>query len=171
MSRPPITFPLTNSGLAIVDAADWAAVGLYKWRSVKRGRCFQKTYVETTIDGKNVHLHRFLMGAQPGQVVDHINGDGLDNRRSNLRVCSQRENSRNRRGWGRPLKGAAIRKDTGRWRARIMVDGQEISLGCYGTEREALATYDIAAREHFGEFALLNGAPPSRTAPKKRRAA
>lgn len=98
------------------------------------------------------YLHRLIMGASAGQYVDHVSGDKMDNRRSNLRFCTLAENQQNRRSLRRDLpKG--VTKDNGLFRAQISVNGRKINLGRYPTPDEAHAVYVTAARKHFGEFA------------------
>jgi len=91
--------------------------------------------------------------------IDHINGDGLDNRRENLRIVSPRQNQANSRkhvlGQSR-YKGVAWCQGAHKWRAYISPDRQQIHLGLYDTEIEAAAAYDTRAREIFGEHACLN---------------
>lgn len=105
---------------------------------------------------KVVQLHRWIMDAQPGQVVDHINGDRMDNRRENLRLCTVAENIRNqkRRASKSGFKGVVQKR--GRWQASYTYEGKRIYLGYFATAEEAACAYDRAAREAFGEFALLN---------------
>ena len=102
-----------------------------------------------------VKMHTFLTG---WPQVDHINGDGLDNRRCNLRPATSAQNNANARRVRTsrsPYKGVE-RESSGKWRARICPHGQRINLGLYGTAEEAAHAYDSAAREIYGEFAYLN---------------
>ena len=109
-------------------------------------------------------MHRVITDCPDGMVVDHINDDALDNRRSNLRVCTQQDNIRNgikcRRRLGKrtrsKYKGAHFHGPTGRWQARIVVSGRQISLGYFDHEIDAAKAYDEAAYEMFGEFARPN---------------
>lgn len=105
---------------------------------------------------KVVQLHRWIMDAKPGQVVDHINGDRMDNRRENLRLCTVAQNIRNQkpRASRSGLKG--VFKKRGRWQASYTFEGKKIYIGNFSTPEEAARAYDAAAREAFGEFALLN---------------
>lgn len=113
----------------------------------------------------NARLHRMLLRPPADMVVDHINGDRLDNRRANLRVCTQTENLAN----GKPhrdgkskYRGVCFRKREGTWRAQISLGGQKSKyLGQYPTEEEAAMAYDHAARERYGDFARLNFPSPS----------
>jgi hypothetical protein len=109
--------------------------------------------------GKKVQLHRLLIGAFEGEVVDHINGDTLDNRLRNLRVCTNAENIRNSRrraGSGSQFKGVTRIKGTDRWRAQIMVNGCKMYLGSFRDEESAARRYDEKAKELHGEFARCN---------------
>ena len=120
-------------------------------------------YVQRTIyaDGKYIgyeSLHRLISKCQPGQVVDHINGDSLDNRRSNLRVCSaaqNRLNCRRHKNNQAGLKGVYLDKEcaTTRWRASIRANGKKHNLGSFSTKNEAHAAYVRAAKRLHGEFA------------------
>jgi hypothetical protein len=108
-------------------------------------------------------LHRLLLSPPEGLVCDHVNGDGLDNRRANLRVCTFGENLMNTRLYRNSttgLKGVTKahldRFGAQRYRAQIQVRGVPHSLGCFGSATEAAKTYDRAALKHFGEFAVTN---------------
>lgn len=138
-----------------IDHEDLGVVSRMRWRVSSNG------YVRST-DG--ILLHRFLVGAPKGFCVDHVNFNKMDNRRCNLRICRQVDNSRYQRSTkGAPfgLKGVRLRKDTGRWRARIMVNRREISLGCFDSKEDAARAYDAAALKYFGEFALTNDFTPA----------
>lgn len=98
-----------------------------------------------------VTLHRLLMGFPEGKIVDHINGNGLDNRLENLRLCTPSQNCMNAR-----TKNKGVSFHNGKYRARIHVNKKSIFLGHFSTEWEAKAAYNIAAKEHHGEFAVLH---------------
>ena len=103
-------------------------------------------------------MHRFIIGAPKGVLVDHKNGDGLDNRRENLRFCSASQNQMNR--------GKTVRNKTGfkgvfwgsnhRWQAQISCCGIKFHLGSWTDPEDAAAIYDIAAQQFHGKFARLN---------------
>jgi hypothetical protein len=147
---------LTRDAVAIIDAEDAERVGRYLWRA-KRSDHRQYAY------GAVGTMHRYILQPPAGAVVDHIDGDGLNNRKENLRICSSAENIRNARKYtrvdARPRSQfRGVTKLTGRddWRAQIMAHGVKINLGSYPTQELAARAYDMAARHHFGEFARPN---------------
>ena len=161
-----IKIQLSQGLAAIIDESDYPDVARFKWTvSRKNGKPYAVRRVHLgpiskyVYAGKMVYLHSHLMSPAQGQVVDHINGNTLDCRRSNMRVCSSAENSRNR-GRGKNntsgYKGVAYTPKTGRWRAHIMVNRKGIHLGYFSTPAEAARAYDAAATKFFGEFANLN---------------
>lgn len=106
-------------------------------------------------NGKDIlrRLHREIAGAPDGMFVDHKNGNTLDNRKSNLRICTPAQNSRNKVASATseaPYKG--IKKRNQKWEARIWVDGRAMYLGVHETPEKAAAVYAEAARKYFGEF-------------------
>lgn len=102
------------------------------------------------------------MQAPDGMQTDHINGDRLDNRRANLRICNGMENARNRGVSARHIeipsryKGVSWERRAARWQAQIGCDGKKFHLGLFATEEEAARAYDAKARELHGDFARLN---------------
>lgn len=113
-------------------------------------------YARTKINGRNVYLHRLL--CPEWEYVDHADGDGLNNCRSNLRDGTEFRNNANsttRSGNPSGFKGV-YRSSSGKWVARIGVNGKQIYLGIYGTPEEAAYAYDQAAVSHFGEYAKTN---------------
>jgi len=146
--------PLTKGKMAIVDDDDFEELSKYKWNLHPKGYGYSKIF------GKNTLMHRFIIGDIGDSHVDHANGNGLDNRRINLRPCTRSENMANRRGCQRNNTsgycGVAYHKKRGRWRAEIGLNGNKIFLGFYDTPEAAARAYDAAARVAFGEFAKLN---------------
>lgn len=104
-------------------------------------------------------MHWHILKVPNGMFTDHKDGDGLNNQRSNLRVCTIQQNNRNqrpRKGCSSSYKGVCYHKQIKRWRAYIDVDRKRINLGCYGDELSAAKAYNQEAQNLFGEFAKLN---------------
>lgn len=153
---------LTQGQLALVDDDDFEQLNAHKWYAWWNPHT-QSFYAERNdySSGKKrtILMHRQIVGAVFGSVVDHINHDTIDNQRCNLRVCLSGENQRNTRKQrnGKSLfKGVSRHSLTEKWRARIHVNGREIALGLFDSPESAAKAYDAAARLHFGEFALTN---------------
>lgn len=160
-----IEVPLTQGFVAIVDDRD-AWVLKHKWCALQvPGKVYAKRTVRVGPrrlgKTKTLLLHREILGLRSKQEADHRNGDGLNNQRKNLRVCSKSGNAANRpkcstRTSSR-FKGVSWSKRDKRWVARITVDGLCKNLGSFKVEKSAALAYDVAARVHFGKFASLNG--------------
>lgn len=140
-----------RSGVVKIDECSVPLVSSRRWYIDKYG------YAYSTIrKGRNVGMHRLIINAPDGLEVDHRNGNTLDNRLENLRLCAHEENMRNRRrrrdnACG--LKGATFVRRTGRWRAQIGINGKNRFLGDFATPEEAHAAYGRAAVALHGEFA------------------
>lgn len=169
--------PLANGkGIALVDDSDYELVSKHRWfrSSPRSGRNGRRYHYAQTKKGQRpnrttVSMHRLIMGVEGyGTQVDHINGDGLDNRRENIRVCTISDNAAHSfHGRGRPnlythFKGVTRLdgKDgiTRCWMARIG-DGNNhrtAYLGTFRTAEEAAKAYDKAAKQLYGAFAKLN---------------
>ena len=122
-----------------------------------------KTYVMRKENGKTVYLHRFIMGTPKGMVTDHINGNTLDNRRKNLRVCTKSENNRNRAGdrnTSSKYKGVSFHKRSRLWHAYINLNGKRKSLGTHKTEKKA-AEDDQMSRPATPALAVTSVKVPS----------
>lgn len=137
---------------ALLDQDDAHLLGSYTWSICPKG------YVRRKSHGRQVYLHRLILGAPVGQMVDHINGDGLDNRRFNLRLCSHAENARNCQLAKNNRSGfkGVCKASRNRWTAQIRVNGQHVYLGHFDDPRVAAHAYNRAAVELHGEFARLN---------------
>jgi len=146
-----------SSRVALVDDDDAPTVGGLRWQCIEPQPGY--LYVTAKRDGRNVYLHRLVMGAKKGECVDHINGDTLDNRRANLRLCSHAENMRNRKRSKAskfPYKGIGQRRDGTKYVAIIRCDGKKFQLGTFDSAEAAAMAYDDAAVRLHGEFARLN---------------
>ncbi len=154
--------PLTQGKVALVDEGDYEELAKHKWCARKNRNVW---YAQRTLlagDGRraSVLMHRQILGSPVGQVVDHQDGDGLNNQRSNLRECTTAENRRNQHikqsGCSSLYKGVFWDKGKGKWRASIEMKGRYRSLGRFAVEADAARAYNAAAMRMFGEFACLN---------------
>ena len=137
---------------AIVDDEDYELLSKYKWR-VASGKNHDHHYA---IAG--VRMHRLILDAPPGYMVDHINGDTLDNRKVNLRLCTNSQNQQNTssRGGTSKYKGVSFRSRDGRWIAAFQYDGIRYYCGIWDTEEEAARAVDKKRGEVCGDFASKN---------------
>jgi hypothetical protein len=153
-----VRITLTCGHLAYVDAEDFATVAPYRWQSYTRGKNVAARHGHNEHGKvKTLYMHQILM---PDGPADHVDCNGLNNRRSNLRYVTRQQNQRNRRKIAPALsryKGVCPdyrRKNP--WRASINISRRGIYIGSFSTEEEAARAYDVAARQHFGEHARLN---------------
>lgn len=152
--------PLTKGEFAIVDQEDYDELMKYRWHASPKGDTFYARRNGGNEDVRTVRMHRQIMGITDRNIhIDHINHNGLDNRRKNLRICSNRENIMNQR----PSKhskskyiGVHFRKDSNKWVCRIGVKGKRVYGGQFDTEIEAAKARDVLSKKYFGEFAYLN---------------
>lgn len=159
-----IEIPLTQGKVALIDAENLQLVGQYQWHACDRGQTwYAATSAVRRRSGECIYLHRLIMDAGPNEHVDHRNGDGLDCRRENMRLCTNAENRRNtRKTRGRSrFKGVCPCRTNSRriWEAYIWHNNRKIGLGNYETEEEAARAYNAAALQYHGEFAHLNVIP------------
>ena len=166
-----ITIPLNGrkyQGLvAIIDAADYELVSAHRWfPAVRKHTTYAYAHRR---EGGDVLLHRLIMGVGKGEYVDHISGDGLDNRRSNLRIATQTQNNGNTRIKSHNTSGyKGVYQPVPGGKYRAMIKGRYI--GQYDDLVEAAIAYDDHARRVFGEFARVNfpkdGELPARPDPR-----
>lgn len=153
--RVPLNSQKYPNLFALVDAEDADLVRTYRWHPVV---CPHTTYAGT--GRKSMKMHRLVLSAPEGFDVDHINGNGLDNRRSNLRICSRSEHRRNHRkqpGASRFVGVTRKKKVTVRWEASVWVDRKRVHLGYYDTEDDAAQARDTFVRNSdFAQFARYN---------------
>jgi len=148
--------PLTQGRFAIVDAEDYDRLSQHKWHVMK---CRRSEYAVRFSCRKHILMHRVLLNAPAGWLVDHRDVNGLNNRKSNLRLCTHQENNCNQRprlGGTSRFKGVWRDKAKKIYAAGIRKNGKKYYLGYFGDEIEAAVVYDIKAMELFGEFAYLN---------------
>lgn len=151
---------LTQNQVALVDDVDFQMLSQWKWHAVKsRNKIYSYRQDCSKIPYKTVLMHRIVINAKNGDIVDHIDGDGLNNQKSNLRICTNTENMRNRE---KPLnntsgyKGVSLYKRYSRYVAYIFFEGKRKHLGYFDDPIDAARAYDAKAKEYFGEFANLN---------------
>lgn len=150
---------ITKGKCVLVNEGDAETVGMFNWHasaSTAGRTCYAKAYVT----GRSAsYLHRVIL-CFPLLPVDHINGNGLDNRRQNLRLCSQHQNSCN---WSHVPGGTSlfrgVIKVKNRWQVHISHKMKSIYVGSYTTELAAALAYDAEAYRLRGEFAILNFPP------------
>lgn len=135
------TITLSNGGTTLVDEEDFERLSRFRWSHSPLG------YVQAWVDGKVMLMHRLLMNAQKGDEVDHINRDKRDNRKSNLRFATRRQNMLNvayNREAGNMWKGTTKRRG-GKWEAQMCYKGTQLYLGLFATRAEAAKAYRAAA--------------------------
>lgn len=152
---------ITKGRVALVDDEDFLRVSSFAWQAINNGdgnwyarRSYPRVYGQPR---RTEYLHQFLM---PGCVlVDHKNGNGLDNQKSNLRAASPSQNnanSRKKRAASSKFKGVSWSVRVGQWAAQLVARKKHYWLGYFESEDAAARAYDSAARQHFGDFANVN---------------
>jgi hypothetical protein len=159
------SIPLTQGKVAIVDDGDFEWLNQWIWFAYfSRG----VWYAARGEKNKLTRMHRAILKPRKGLVCDHRNGNGLDNRRQNLRAIKQANNTRNRRCCGgvsgiHGVYPSFLPKKP--WRARITVRGKRISLGCFSSKEKAKAARKAAEHKHYGEFRRIDDNPVQITCP------
>lgn len=147
--------PLTQGKVCLVDDEDFDYLSQWKWHYNNHGYAVRNQ----VINGKHeiFYLHREIMEPRPWELVDHINGDGLDCRKENLRLCTNQQNlwgQKKRIGSRSKYKG--VSKDKKGWRASIQVNGKQVYIRPFPTEHFAAMAYDLWAKDLYGEYARTN---------------
>jgi hypothetical protein len=154
---------LTRGKYAIVEPEDFEHLSKYKWFAQQGQRTFyavRRIQQERGGKQKAILMHREIMKAGNEEFCDHINHNGLDNRKANLRLATRSQNAWNRRKSKvksrSKYKGVSWYNKDERWSVRIQVNRKQKFLGIFADEVEAAKAYDRAAQKYFGEFAELN---------------
>lgn len=137
----------------LVDDEDFEKVNKFKWNLNQKG------YVRGTARAGRNRLHRYLMQCPKGLEIDHINGDKLNNRKENLRICTCSQNSKNKKKGIRNNQTSKYKGVTfvsGGWRVHVWNNYRKLYLGEYKTEHLAAIVYDFAVKQLHGEFAKTN---------------
>ena len=147
---------LTQNKIAIVDDCDYEYLNQFKWYAHNEGHTFYaRRKVWKDGKGKTFYMHTAILGKREGYECDHINGDGLDNRRSNLRFVTRRQNTQNIHIFKTSLyPGVYWNKEHKKWRARLQVGNKCIHAGYFDNEYKAYLTYCKAVRELTGQKCL-----------------
>ena len=143
---------LTKGAVALVDDADYTYLVKFPWyAATRRGKI---KYAATDAHPDH-YMHRIILKPPAGLTVDHINNNGLDNQRTNLRAATLTQQNRNvLPKKNRKYKGVYTNRT--KWRAQIRLNKQSIWLGAFDDEKDAAKAYDEAAKKYFGAFARLN---------------
>jgi hypothetical protein len=145
---------LTQNKVAIVDDDDFELVNKYKWHYSKASKNYGRAKSTS-----GIAMHRLIMKAEKGQEIDHINGNTLDNRKTNLRFVTHFNNQKNMKksiANKSGYKGVSWHNKAKKWQSHIMIANKNMYLGLFNDVKEAAKAYNIKAIEHFGEFAKLN---------------
>lgn len=149
---------LTQNKYALIDNSYFEYLNQWKWYVAHNKRNYYAVRMDN--DRKIIGMHRLILDTlNTKKLIDHINGNGLDNRRKNLRVCSNQENLRNGRlrvNNKSGYKGVSWEKDRKSWMSYIYIDGKRKRLGRFKNKIMAAKVYDTNAIKYFGEFAQVN---------------
>ena len=151
----PSFIELTQGFITLVDDEDYDNLNNYNWY-YSHGYA---TRMSKEPNRKIIHMHRVIKNTPPGMETDHINNNGLDNRKCNLRICTRIENIHNskiRKDNTSGYRGVTFHKATNKWMSRVQNLKNRIILGYFDTAKEAALEYDKKAKEFHGEFAKLN---------------
>ena len=154
---------LTQGKQAVIDDRDYEYLSSWKWcaHSPKPGKWYAvRSQTIGFMKRIQIKMHRLILSAPNGIHVDHINGNGLDNRRDNIRLCNNTQNNYNSRKQSRittsNFKGVSFDRESRKWSAHITIVGKRVRIGRFVSEVEAARAYDAEARRLYGEFARTN---------------
>jgi len=153
--------PLSRNMDALVDDEDYEMLSKYKWYATKGAN----TYYAIRHNPRNKEkqtltlMHRFILNVPDGMVTDHIDQDGLNNQKHNLRICTRTQNNRNMKLYNSNTsgyRGVYYDNRVNKWYSHIQVNGVALHIGMYFTKEDAAMAYNDAAIKHHGDFASLN---------------
>jgi hypothetical protein len=151
---------LTQNKVALVDDEDFERLKGFHWYTRKTGNLFYAVYkIKKSQKSTTFYMHRIILQVLTGVPVDHVDGNGLNNQKVNLRLCTHQENMQNRKTQKNNksgLKGVSWHKNEEKWRAVIKAEGKYKHLGYFPTKELAALAYNEAAVKYFGEFARTN---------------
>jgi hypothetical protein len=144
--------PLTQGKYAIVDPKDYERIAKYKWFAMRSRRGFYAIRIVKQKDGtrKKIRMHRCIFDVPDDKLIDHINHNGLDNRKANLRIVTNMQK----------YKGVSWAKRVGKWHTEIYCRGQKIFIGYFDDQTAAAKAYDARAAQLYGDYAALNFPAP-----------
>lgn len=150
------TIQLTKGKEAIIDDSMFDVVSSYSWHTTSKGYA-RHDYVKNNVRG-SIYMHRMIISAKSKEQVDHINGDKLDNRKENLRICTPSQNCANRKVKITSKSGyKGVHKSKGKyWTAYIGINKKVLYLGSFEDKDAAAMAYNKAALEHHGSYAQVN---------------
>lgn len=159
------TILLTQNKIALVDDEDYERLNQFKWYAKREGNTLYAVRGSKRLDGKGkqklIRMHRVIMNASKGNQVDHRFGNGLDNRKENLRMCTNQQNAHNRKQPQKNnklgIKGVCWDEKLKKFKAGIKFNGKSIHLGYFNVLGDADSAYRIAEEKYFGEFARKAG--------------
>ena len=151
---------LTRGKCVLVDDDDFRWLSQLKWYAANQGTHKKAQWYAVTTDKAHHRMHRLILKAPANLLVDHIDGNGLNNQKINLRLVTYAQNAKNRARTltpgTSPYKGVNWYPLLKQWIARVQVDRKSIHIGYFDSEIEAAVAYDIAASKVHGEYARLN---------------
>lgn len=155
--------PLTQNKFAIIDDSDYKMISKHRWCAHKEGNCYYAgTNIKLSSGQKRFRtMHRFILPSTYNLVVDHIDCNGLNNCRSNLRLISRglnagRQRVQKKKGKSSKYKGVSFYKSRNKWRSAITKNDKCKHLGYFKTENDAAHAYNEMANKFFGKYAILN---------------